>query len=84
VLKNNDIDANCRAQTYDNASNMSGKYHGLQAYIRNKNELAYYVPCIGHSLNFIDECSVDACLDAINFFSFLQKFSFCFCIDEIY
>jgi len=53
---------------------MPGKYHGLQAYIGNKNELAYYVPCIGHSLNLVGECSVDACLDAIKFFSFYKNY----------
>ncbi|KYN29410.1 Zinc finger MYM-type protein 1 [Trachymyrmex cornetzi] len=74
LLENNSIDiCDCRAQTYDNASNMSGKYNGCQALIKEKNELAYYVPCVAHSLNLIGECSVDSCFYAINFFSFLQK-----------
>ena len=30
----------CRGQSYDNSSNMSGKYGGLQALIRERNELA--------------------------------------------
>ncbi|XP_018368022.1 PREDICTED: zinc finger MYM-type protein 1-like [Trachymyrmex cornetzi] len=55
LLENNSIDiCDCRAQTYDNASNMSGKYNGCQALIKEKNELAYYVPCVAHSLNLID------------------------------
>jgi hypothetical protein len=34
-LKTHDIDvADCRGQSYDNASNMSGKYNGMQAIIR--------------------------------------------------
>ncbi|CAK1592716.1 unnamed protein product [Parnassius mnemosyne] len=40
-FKDNDIDINdCRGQSYDNASNMSGRYSGLQTRIReiNKNE----------------------------------------------
>ena len=67
-----DVD-NCRAQTYDNAWNMSGKYNGLQVCIREKNELAFYVPCTGHSLNLVEERSVDECLSATNFFGILQQ-----------
>lgn len=73
LLSENDIDiADCRAQTYDNASNMSGEYNGLQACLREKNALAFYVPCSGHSLNLVGECSVEECINAINFFGFLQ------------
>ena len=47
-LKTNDIDiADYRGQSYDNASNMSGKYNGMQAIIRQHCNLAEYV----HSLN---------------------------------
>ena len=35
----------CRGQGYDNGSNMSGKYNGVQAVINNLNQLAKYVPC---------------------------------------
>lgn len=64
---------NCRAQTYDNARNMSGEYNGLQAHICEINKLAYYVPCIGHSLNLVGECCVDVCSIAVNFFGILQQ-----------
>ena len=38
--------ANCRGQSYDNASNMSGKYKGMQANIvLQVNPLAIYIPC---------------------------------------
>lgn len=37
---------NCVGQSYDNASNMSGKYTGLQARIKEvAPNLAEYVPC---------------------------------------
>ena len=42
--------AHCRGQSYDNASNMSGIYNGMQAIISAKNSLAVYVPCAGPSL----------------------------------
>ena len=35
----------CRRQSYDNASNMSGKYNGMQAIIRQQCSFAEYVPC---------------------------------------
>jgi len=74
LLKNNDINiADCRAQTYDNAANMSGKYSGLQAWIKEQNNLAFYVPCIGHSLNLVGESSVNECLHSVNFFGLLQR-----------
>ena len=43
----------CRGQGYDNGSNMSGKYNGVQAVINNLNQLAKYVPCAAHTLNLV-------------------------------
>ena len=40
---------NCRGQLYDNASNMSGEYNGLQARIREITPTAMYSPCSAHS-----------------------------------
>jgi len=54
----------CRAQTYDNASNMSGKYSGLQACLKK---------CVGHSLNLVGECSVNDNICSANFFYLLQN-----------
>ncbi|EFN68185.1 Zinc finger MYM-type protein 1, partial [Camponotus floridanus] len=73
TLVNYDLDiANCRGQSYDNASNMSGRYNGLQARIKNKNQYALYVPCSAHSLNLIGVCAAESCHEACNFFSILQ------------
>lgn len=50
ILKVHNIDiANCRGQAYDNASNMSGIYTGLQARIKALNLLAYFAPRAAHS-----------------------------------
>lgn len=62
----------CRGQSYDNASNMSGKFKGLQAHVKCKNDLAVYIPCTAHSLNLVGVHSVDCCVEAVNFFGFLQ------------
>ncbi|XP_057660721.1 uncharacterized protein LOC130896558 [Diorhabda carinulata] len=64
----------CRAQSYDNARNMSRKYQGLQAHIKELNALAFYVPCIGHSLNLVGECSVEECIQAIIFLAYFKDF----------
>ena len=37
--------ADCRGQSYDNASNTAGHYSGLQARIKSINQSAFYVPC---------------------------------------
>ncbi|CAB3990490.1 zinc finger MYM-type 1-like [Paramuricea clavata] len=63
---------NCRGQSYDNASNMSGKYNGMQAIIRQHCEMAHYVPCAAHSLNLVGQSAAGCCLAAIAFFKFLQ------------
>lgn len=52
---------------------MSEKYEGVQAYVKNKVNSAVYIPCSAHSLNLVGVHSVDCCLDAINFFGFLQN-----------
>ncbi|CAH0564503.1 unnamed protein product [Brassicogethes aeneus] len=74
LLRTNSVKIeNCRGQSYDNASNMSGKYNGVQAEIKKMNKLARYVPCAAHSLNLVGESSVDECVEASNFFGFLKK-----------
>uniref|UniRef100_H3A9U5 DUF4371 domain-containing protein n=1 Tax=Latimeria chalumnae TaxID=7897 RepID=H3A9U5_LATCH len=50
----------------------SGKYQGMQAWIRERSENAVYIPCCAHSLNLVGQCAVD-CFTAISFFSFVQK-----------
>jgi len=59
---------NCRGQTYDNASNMAGKYSGMQARIMQENPHAIFVPCAAHSLNLIGGNAVDFCVEAVSFF----------------
>lgn len=44
---------NCRGQSYNNASNMSGTYRGLQARIKKYASDAVFVLCAAHSLNLI-------------------------------
>ena len=69
TLKNFNIPIeDCRGQSYDNASNMSGQYTGLQARIREINPLAVYVPCAAHSLNLVGVHAVECCPEATKFF----------------
>ncbi len=62
----------CRGQSYDNASNMSGCYGGLQALIREGNALAIYVPCSAHSLNLVGTNSVESINEVYQYFEYLQ------------
>lgn len=65
--------SNCRSQSYDNASNMTGKYKGMKTKILELNKLAKFLPCSGHSLNLVGEAAVDCCIVAINFFAIVQE-----------
>ena len=47
----------CKAQGYDNAANMSGKYHGAQAIIKEQYPTAIFSPCGCPTLNL---CGNDA------------------------
>lgn len=74
VLESNNLDIqNCRGQSYDNASNMSGKYTGLQARIKQVCPHAVYVPCSAHSLNLVGECAANCCFLAEDFFNLIQN-----------
>lgn len=73
MLKSFNLDIqNCRGQSYDNASNMSGRYSGLQARIKTYNDLTLYVPCAGLSLNLVVQNAADCCLEATSFFMLVQ------------
>ncbi|XP_041366776.1 zinc finger MYM-type protein 1-like [Gigantopelta aegis] len=65
--------SDCRGQSYDNASNMSGRYSGMQAHARKLNPLAEYVPCAGHSLNLVGQFTASCCEQATMFFDFIQR-----------
>uniref|UniRef100_A0A8D8TQM6 Zinc finger MYM-type protein 1 n=1 Tax=Cacopsylla melanoneura TaxID=428564 RepID=A0A8D8TQM6_9HEMI len=77
-LKEMDLDIkDCRGQSYDNASNMSGKYNGLQAKIKEISPHAEYVPCFAHSLNLVGQSAVECCKEAVNFFCFIENVYLC-------
>lgn len=61
-----------RGQSYDNASNMSGVYSGLQARFKNINPLAEFTPCSAHSLNLVGMCAAGSCSEAATFFGTVQ------------
>lgn len=65
--------SHCRGQSYDNASNMSGCYNGLQAKVKELNELAQFIPCSGHSLNLVGVSAAEGIPEAARFFYFVQS-----------
>ena len=73
-LDKHDIDINnCRGQSYDNASAMSGRFNGLQAKVAALNKLAVWIPCTAHSLNLVGKKAAECCDAGKTFFSFLEK-----------
>ena len=63
----------CRGQSYDNSSNMSGKYSGVQARVLEENDKAIYIPCMAHSLNLSGVSAAESCVNAVSFFGFVEK-----------
>ena len=51
--------SNCRGQSYDNASNMSGKYIGVQTIIKQQSQYASFIPSAAHSLILVGKGSVE-------------------------
>lgn len=74
VLEDHDISiTDCRGQIYDNAANMSGRFSGLQARIKEKCKFATFVPCAGHSLNLVGVHAAGCVLEPTKFFDIIQK-----------
>ena len=64
---------NLIAQTYDGASNMSGKYNGLQAKFKElAEENIIFVNCYAHTLNLVLGHTARASLDVEKLFENLQ------------
>lgn len=73
TLESLDISINdCRGKTYDTTNNMSGRYNGLQAKIKELNPLAIYIPCAAHSLNLVGTHAVQCSNKASQFFLEIQ------------
>ena len=53
--------SNLRAQTYDGAVNMSGKFNAFQAVISQNYPLALFFHCAAHCANLAAESMADAC-----------------------
>ena len=66
--------ADFRGQNYNNASNISGKYNGVQAFVKEKfSAVAEYVPCYAHSLNLAGVCAAQSCPRIVQFFDFVKN-----------
>ena len=65
---------NLVAQTYDGASNMSGKYNGLQQLVKEvAGEKVLFVHCYAHTLNLVLSDVASASLEIGQLFDCLQK-----------
>ena len=66
-----------RGQCYDGASNMSGKYNGVQARVKAVENRAVYIHCYAHCLNLVLVDTVKRNKNARNFFGIIQSL-YCF------
>ena len=63
----------CCGQSYDDASNMSGKYNGMQAIILEECQFAAFIPGAAHSLNLVSKCAAECCPATVRFFDFINQ-----------
>ena len=52
---------NLRAQTYDGAANMAGRFNECQAIIQKEYPLALHFHCAAHCTNLVAESIAEAC-----------------------
>ena len=64
---------NCRGQSYDGASNMSGGYSGVSALILNHQPKAMYVHCNAHCLDLAVHDVTDQCTTISHCMSFVKE-----------
>lgn len=65
--------ANCRGQGYDNGTNMTGQYQGVQSRILSQNSRAFFMPCWAHSLNLVLKDTAKVSVQAMHFFGTIER-----------
>lgn len=74
-LENNDLlFKDCRGKSYDNAPNISEKYSGLKARIKQKFEFATFVPCTAYSSNLVGLNAAEHVQELISFSQIYRKY----------
>lgn len=74
VLEKHNIDiSRCRGQGYDNGSNMSGRYKGVQVLILERNPQTIFAPCRAHTLNLCGVHAVEVAHEIKSFFGNVQR-----------
>ena len=61
--------ADCRAQSYDNAASMPGKYNGAQAMIKEQYPTAMFSLCGWHTLNLCGNGAAECIPEAITYYA---------------
>ena len=83
ILEENDIQIqDCRGQSQYNTENMSGKYNGVQAILREKCSVAHYVPSTAHSPNLVGKSAAEGGPAATRFKK--KKFTYFFILQNLY
>jgi hypothetical protein len=63
---------NIVGHSFDGAANMSGKYNGLQAKIKEKAPGSIFVHCYAHRFNLVMSDTTSCCIECKNFFGLLE------------
>src|ERR1044072_5993761 len=66
-----------RGQGYDGASNMRGKFNGLQQKILDENPYAFYVHCYAHRLQLVVVYLASSCSSIHDFFEYISLIVTC-------
>ena len=64
--------SDCRAQGYDNAATMTGRYKGAQAKMEEQNSVAIFSSCGCHTLNLCGNDFPECLPEAITYFGTVQ------------
>lgn len=63
----------CTGQGYGNGANMKDKHSGVQRRIIVKNPLAFFMPCVCHSLNLVLCDAAKSSTNSVTLFGVLER-----------
>lgn len=85
ALKNFTLDIDlCRGQSFDNASNMSGKFKGVKTRILKEIPQAYFSSCSAHSLNLCVVHAMETSVEVKTFFGTVMSKNCINCLHRVH
>lgn len=85
ALKNFTLDIDlCRGQSFDNASNMSGKFKGVKTRILKEIPQAYFSSCSAHTLNLCGVHAMETSVEVKTFFGTVMSKNCINCLHRVH